>query len=422
MLSGRSVAAGPAAPAAETRGTLAPPVTARESPTEQGAGRMIAAGGRHGRGAESAAGRQARRLGERNSEIEPMHAAVRWRAAVRGWASAVLMRAGVALAPAAVEARRTAPAPPGAGRRPSPGVRHARQRGEVVPPDLDDVEHMCALLTSCDKLPIPPSLIPPDFAVVREEDDRRADLAPAASTSRSRCASAGCSRTRARACAPARCTAPTPTPAPAAASRASSASATSTAARSPAGTTRSLAVRDCPRGGEQCLVATARRRAPSGRARRRRRRRQAALLRVGDAPAALREGQAREPRLRGLRPQVRHRRPTGPPACATAGPPCAGSAKRCEGEHRGRLLQRPRGARRLRRRRADVHRRRRAGRPSARACRRRRPSAGAIPDQAPRCDGANIKYCVAGKPRSHFCKAMGFNKCDSSHNGPHCAL
>src|SRR5579884_815349 len=37
------------------------------------------------------------------------------------------------------------------------------QRGEVAPPDLDDVEHMCALLTTCDRLPIPPNLIPPDF-------------------------------------------------------------------------------------------------------------------------------------------------------------------------------------------------------------------------------------------------------------------
>src|SRR5579883_1727738 len=41
-------------------------------------------------------------------------------------------------------------------------VAHA-QRGEVVPPELDDVEHMCALLTSCPNLPIPPSMIPADF-------------------------------------------------------------------------------------------------------------------------------------------------------------------------------------------------------------------------------------------------------------------
>src|SRR5580704_13763361 len=38
------------------------------------------------------------------------------------------------------------------------------QRGEVEPPDLDDVEHMCALLTSCIGLPIPPGLVSPDFS------------------------------------------------------------------------------------------------------------------------------------------------------------------------------------------------------------------------------------------------------------------
>ena len=47
------------------------------------------------------------------------------------------------------------------------------QRSQVVPPDLNDVERMCALLTSCEKLPIPPSLIPDDFAscVKKMSDD-----------------------------------------------------------------------------------------------------------------------------------------------------------------------------------------------------------------------------------------------------------
>src|SRR4051794_15114024 len=33
----------------------------------------------------------------------------------------------------------------------------------VVPADLEDVEHMCALLTACDKLPLPAGLVPHDF-------------------------------------------------------------------------------------------------------------------------------------------------------------------------------------------------------------------------------------------------------------------
>lgn len=36
-------------------------------------------------------------------------------------------------------------------------------RGEYVPPDLDQVERMCALLTGCSALPIPPNLVPTDF-------------------------------------------------------------------------------------------------------------------------------------------------------------------------------------------------------------------------------------------------------------------
>ncbi len=37
------------------------------------------------------------------------------------------------------------------------------QKGVYVPPDIDDVEQMCALLTSCPNLPIPPGVVPPDF-------------------------------------------------------------------------------------------------------------------------------------------------------------------------------------------------------------------------------------------------------------------
>src|SRR5215207_5029894 len=36
--------------------------------------------------------------------------------------------------------------------------------GLVVPADIEDVEHMCALLTSCDRLPFPAGLVPRDFA------------------------------------------------------------------------------------------------------------------------------------------------------------------------------------------------------------------------------------------------------------------
>src|SRR5262249_36254198 len=34
----------------------------------------------------------------------------------------------------------------------------------VVPPALDDVQHMCALLTGCDRLALPSGIVPRDFA------------------------------------------------------------------------------------------------------------------------------------------------------------------------------------------------------------------------------------------------------------------
>src|SRR3984893_8152396 len=52
--------------------------------------------------------------------------------------------------------------PKGADGASSPFVARAR-RGEVAVPALDEVEHMCALLTSCDKLPMPSALFPSDF-------------------------------------------------------------------------------------------------------------------------------------------------------------------------------------------------------------------------------------------------------------------
>jgi hypothetical protein len=42
------------------------------------------------------------------------------------------------------------------------------------------------------------------------------------------------------------------------------------------------------------------------------------------------------------------------------------------------------------------------------------------PSAPARCDGATIKYCEAGQPRSFLCKALGFNKCVNGASGAHC--
>jgi hypothetical protein len=47
---------------------------------------------------------------------------------------------------------------------------------------------------------------------------------------------------------------------------------------------------------------------------------------------------------------------------------------------------------------------------------------GCDPTDKARCDGGSIKYCYAGRPRSYFCKALGFNRCDSGKNGVRCSL
>jgi hypothetical protein len=82
----------------------------------------------------------------------------------------MVRRAGwIALGPMALELAlllgspaQADPASPGGTPTP-PSAVVTGQRGIVVPPVVEDVEHMCALLTSCEGLPIPTNLVPADF-------------------------------------------------------------------------------------------------------------------------------------------------------------------------------------------------------------------------------------------------------------------
>ena len=168
-----------------------------------------------------------------------------------------------------------------------------------------------------------------------------------------------------------------------------------------------LAVRDCPRGGEQCIVVDGQATCtlgpcPGGIEEGDKPRCSAS----GTPPASLREGQAGEPRLRGLRAQVRdRRRRDGRLRDGGRGVRRRGEALRRE--RLGRLLQRPRGARRLRRRGADV--RVDAGKHARRGLRLAGPAAGGRvrPADRGKCDGANVKYCDAGKPRALLLQGAG---------------
>jgi hypothetical protein len=307
---------------------------------------------------------------------------------------------------------------PDAGGGTSTFVTHA-QRGEVEPPDLDDVEHMCALLTSCEKLPIPPTLIPPDFqSCVRTMHDEMSS-AKAVSFSllmrecglqSNSCASLGTCALR-------------------------GANPDACAGRGKQGVVgfcdvdgraiscwheQILAVRDCPRGHEECLVVGGDSRCS-----------------LGPCPGDVREGD--KPRCSASQTHLLHcekgklasldcaafglrcsTAADGSAGCATGGAACSGNAKRCEGNvavgcFNGHEVRVDCAA-------AGLVCSPVAGGTPVGACVAPPPPLTAcdVAEKA-RCDGASIRYCYAGRARSYFCKAFGFNKCDVGKAGAHCA-
>jgi hypothetical protein len=297
------------------------------------------------------------------------------------------------------------------------------QRGEVAAPGLDDVEHMCALLISCDKLPIPPTLFPPDFqACVHKMSDEMAS--PAAvnfSLTMRECGLQADSCASLRMCA------------------LHGASPDACKARGRQGVVgfcdvdgraltcwhdEVLAVRDCTRGGEQCIVLDGE-----------------ATCTLGACPANVKDGDrsrcsasgthllhCEKGKLASLNCAAFGLQCTavggGTAGCATGGPLCSGATKRCDGNvavgcFNGHEVRVDCGSAGL-------------------AC---APAPGAIPVGAcvappPRgagggsscdstdkaaCDGDSIRYCHAGGPRSYSCKALGFRRCDAGKNGVRCA-
>jgi hypothetical protein len=309
-----------------------------------------------------------------------------------------------------------------AGLRPSGAessfVARAR-RGEVAAPALEEVEQMCALLTSCDKVPIPSALFPSDFqaCVKKMTDEMASPTAVNFSLTMRECGLRADSCASLRACA------------------LHGASAEACKGRGRQGVVgfcdvdgraltcwhdEVLAVRDCARGGEQCIVVDAE-----------------AACTLGSCPPTAKEGD--RPRcsvsgthlLRcekgklasldcaafGLKCTMAADGGTG---CATSGPACSAAAKRCEGNvavtclngHEVRVdcnagglacLQTP-------------------GSTPVGACIAPLPSAGLCDstDKA-KCEGDSIHYCYAGRPRAYSCKALSFHKCDSGKNGIRCA-
>ncbi len=295
----------------------------------------------------------------------------------------------------------------------SPFVVRAR-RGEVAAPSLDDVESMCALLTSCESLPIPRALVPSDFQACTKKmtEELTSPAAVSFSLTMRECGLTSSSCAGLRACA------------------LHGARADACRGRGGQGVVgfcdvegraltcwhdEVMAVRDCPRGGEQCV-------ADDGRAK-------CTLGSCADVSGKARCSASGAHLVRCEKGKLVSldcvafglgctTAPDGTAGCATSGAVCD-NVKRCEKDvavtclngHEvkvdcssgGLSCSGPPGAVPVG---ACV-----APPPRTHACR---------PDDKPTCDGETIKYCNAGSSRSYSCKALGFRACESDKDGVRC--
>ena len=278
---------------------------------------------------------------------------------------------------------------------------------------------MCALLTSCEGLPIPPSLIPADFAmcVRKMGEDLLSPGALSFSLTMRECGLLADSCSELRACA----------------LRGARADVCNGRGKQAVagycdidGRAIScwhdhvLAVRDCPRGGEQCSVRDGE-----------------ALCTLGPCPSDMKEGappvcsasgtrmlQCEKGRLVSLDCAafgLNCATTASGPACAPPTAACTAGAKRCDGNlavgclagHEVKVdcavagLSCGGGA----------------GATQVGACSSPAATTGACDAHSPgRCDGASVKYCFAGKARSYFCKSLGFSRCVTDGRGARCAM
>lgn len=295
---------------------------------------------------------------------------------------------------------------------------------------------MCALLTSCVDLPIPSSLVPRDFAACVRQ--MTASLAsPSAidvSLTLRECGLRSNSCAALRTCAlrgarPDTC---------AGRGRAAPAGFCDSEGRAVScWHDKVLAVRDCPRGGEQCAV-----------------REGEALCTLGACPPDMREGAVATCSASGTRIlKCEHGRVAsldcstfglrcwngagagGAAACGTAAAACTSDpsvVRRCEGTtavgcYAGHEVRIDCAAGGLGCSAAWAR-----GAAAIGACVAQSTGANAASDAGAaatcdgsvpaRCDGgASVSYCLAGKPRTYLCKSLGFARCVSDPKGARCA-
>jgi hypothetical protein len=308
-----------------------------------------------------------------------------------------------------------APATPAA---PSSPLTDRGRQGRVVPPALEDIEQVCALLTSCDRLPIPPSMVPTDFAAcVRSIDAQLASPSAVAFSLLVReCGLTANSCAELRTCglrgaSPTGCTGR---------GKDNAAGYCDIDGRAlSCWHERVAGVRDCPRGGEQCSVREGQ-----------------SACSLGPCPAGMAEGAAPVCSGSGTRIlKCEHGVLTSldcaafglicsngsdGAACASPTAPCTGATRRCDGDtavscydgHEVRVECATAG---MSCNPVDQ------GARAVGACTAPAPASGTCDANGrARCEGATLHYCAAGRPRSFLCKALGFNRCVADANGAHC--
>ena len=283
---------------------------------------------------------------------------------------------------------------------------------DVHPAHLEDVEHMCALLTGCGGLPIPDGLVPRDFATCV-----RAMYAELASPSAvafpltlRECGLHASSCNTLRTCALRGARADVCK----GRGRSGAVDMCDSAGRAVTCVDEHVTlVRDCPRGGEQCSVRDGKATCTLGR------------CEADAAPACSASGtrivECKGGRLLSMDCAALGLRcvttPAGP-RCATPRPACAKDAHRCDGAvavgcHEGHEV------------RVDC-----AGVGMSCAPQKGPESVGecvqastkaACNERAPaKCDKATVRYCMGGRGRAYLCKSMGFSGCTTDARGAHC--
>jgi hypothetical protein len=325
--------------------------------------------------------------------------------AVRAFVVASLLLVGAwAIVPSAVSYG----APPDAG-APSTTPAH------VTPPALDDVEHMCALLTGCDRLPLPAGLVPHDFVgcVRTLYEELTSPSAVTFSLTLKECGlrSSSCGelgKCALRGAKPDIC-----------AGRGKGAPVDMCDGDGRAITCvneRVAGVRDCPRGGEQCVVREGKAQCALGGCEKEG---PAACSASGTRILECKKGKlvSLDCGAFGLRCVSS----ADGPRCAPQTPGCGEKSARCEGGTavgcwHGHEVRVDCGSAGL----ACA-----GGGNAIGACvtvnlGASKPASQCDPAAPAKCDGGNLKWCAWGTPRSYLCKSMGLSRCVADANGARC--